>query len=245
MNLVIIIIIVSCILLAPLRKEPGMELTGGADVFNDHISFLTYSAQFKSDKIVLIHNALAQPIFDALLADARAATPVRSEFEHIRKASAVKSSDLGGTSIAKLYASSSFVRGLQTITGISLHPSEGNDESRINLLVYDRPGDFINWHHDPNHYMGNRITVLINLVNRSHTGLSSSVLRYKTHGQTKSLQMPPNSLLVFDGTQVEHMATGIETDQQRVLVSFTYCDVCRPIPLRLFVKKIKDTILGY
>ena len=121
----------------------------------------------------------------------------------------------------------------------------------MNILIYDKPGDFISWHFDPNHYIGMRLTILISIVNKGKgkdsSSLSSSFLQYKLRGSNEihSIQMKPNSILIFDGSQIEHKATGIDEHERRIVLSFTYCDICRETVLGNFVKRCKEMIMGY
>ena len=48
--------------------------------------------------------------------------------------------------------------------GLELVPTQAGDKSSCSLLIYDKPGDFIDWHHDVNFYRGRHFTVLLPLV---------------------------------------------------------------------------------
>lgn len=206
-------------------------------------------ADFNNKKLVYIENVFGDQFFKNLQGYISSAQPSRfDKFLFARKAGTVKASNMPDH-ISKLYYSHAFISFLSNVTGIPLQNVNCDDESSMNLLVYDKPGDFINWHRDPNHYMGQRITVLICITNKNNvTGeLSSAELHYKSPGtnNVSTLKMKPNSMLVFDGSSIEHMATGISENDERVLLSFTYCDTCKPTLSGKAVEFFKQVVLGY
>lgn len=168
-------------------------------------------------------------------------------FKSIRKAGTIPSNSIPEY-IKNIYYNKIFIQFLRKITNLSLENVNCDDDSNMNILVYDKPGDFITWHFDPNHYVGNRLTILINVINESSSNsLSSSLLQYKIKGSNEiySIKMKPNSILIFDGSNVEHRATPIKLDERRIVLSFTYCDVCKETILGKFIKKCKEIVLGY
>jgi hypothetical protein len=54
--------------------------------------------------------------------------------------------------------------------------------------------------------------------------------------------MKPNSLLVFDGTKILHTATGIKPNETRIVLTFTYCDVCKEKIYARSIRKIKEAM---
>lgn len=57
-----------------------------------------------------------------------------------------------------------FASNVSAALGIELVPTQLSDKSSCSLLVYDQPGDFIDWHHDVNFYRGRHFTVLLPLL---------------------------------------------------------------------------------
>jgi hypothetical protein len=90
------------------------------------------------------------------------------------------------------------------------------------------------------------ISILLSIrnSNNTNTDLSSSILKYKdiNTGVIHQLQMKPNSLLVFDGTKILHTATGIKPDETRIVLTFTYCDVCKEKIYARSIRKIKEAM---
>ncbi|NBP00500.1 MAG: hypothetical protein EBU90_10330 [Proteobacteria bacterium] len=227
----------------------GLNFNDNSVIFNDLLSTTVDLVDFNEKKLVYIENIFDDQFFQRLQGYIRSAQPSRTDtFQFARKAGTVKASNMPDQ-VAKLYYSRAFISFLSHVTGITLQNVNCDDESSMNLLVYDEPGDFINWHRDPNHYMGQRITVLICITNtNSVTGeLSSAELYYKepNSNDVSTLKMKPNSILVFDGSSIEHMATGISENDERVLLSFTYCDTCKPSLSGKVIEFFKQLVLGY
>jgi alkylated DNA repair dioxygenase AlkB len=165
----------------------------------------------------------------------------------VRKGRYIQSKDLPEYGdIKQLYTSPAFISQLSSLTGLDLRPAPDNDASSCGILVYSEPGDFIGWHTDPNHFHGNRIVVLISLVNeKTSGGLSSSWLHFKDDSnKVAKLQMPPNSMVVFNGSQVPHYASPLHEDERRIILSMTYCDTCVPSVLGIVSKNVKEWVLG-
>lgn len=164
-----------------------------------------------------------------------------------RKASILSKNDLNNTIVSELYPT--FLPLINKITQTLGKFKCVTDKSYYNVLIYDKPNDFISWHKDPNHYIGNRLTVLLCLenTNENKTGLSSASLEYYLPGdkKLKSIKMKPNSILVFNGSNISHRATSISDGDKRVLVSYTYCNNCKKTIGGYIVKTIKEKILNY
>jgi hypothetical protein len=221
--------------------------------FNVDRDLTPFKKQFKDNRIVLIEDLFETTFFNHLqkkvLENEQFENRTADVFNSLRKAGTVNSSKISPT-IVDLYYNSNFLKFLREITELPLENVNCDDKSNMNILIYDKPGDFISWHFDPNHYIGSRLTVLISIVNRSSSdsqSLSSSFLQYKLRGSKEihSIQMKPNSILIFDGSQIEHRATGIRENEQRIVLSFTYCDICRETVIGNFVKRCKEMIMGY
>ncbi|NBU34286.1 hypothetical protein EB118_06985 [bacterium] len=212
----------------------------------------TFAKEYKDHNITLIGDIFTDDYFAHLKNEALGLITYNNRnetFSGIRKAGTISSSKLSANpTIHSLYTSPEFIGFLKEITGLDLERVNCDDKSSMNLLVYEKTGDFISWHKDPNHYKGNRITVLINIVNEScsdPTQLSESFLQYKLDGSIVSVKMKPNSILVFNGSIVDHRATGIGPNERRIQLSFTYCDVCRETFVGKPVRWLKETVLGY
>lgn len=205
--------------------------------------------EFKKNNIVLINNVFNPLYFYKLKAavlDNCKKSKRQNRLEFLRKASTVKASDII-SSISDLYYSVYFLKVIRKISGFDLQNVNCDDESSMNIFTYDEPEDFITWHKDPNHYNGNRLTVLINIVNENsnNSDLSDSELHYIVNGKQEFIKMSPNSMLIFNGSKINHMATGVKQGESRIILSFTYCDLCEESFTGYIVKTIKNKVLGY
>jgi hypothetical protein len=117
------------------------------------------------------------------------------------------------------------------------------DQSSLSVLRYDRAGDHINWHYDHNFYRGRHFTVLLVVVNRSAAGgVSHSRLeRQLDNGSVGTVEMPENTLVVFEGACVRHRATPTAAGDLRVILSMTYCEDPRIRWTAELARRVKDT----
>ncbi|NDC95894.1 hypothetical protein EB118_17625 [bacterium] len=247
---VILLLLLCCLGSVSLPKQNDCKGPNIQVAFNNvDISF--HASQYKENNITLIENAFSSSLFEMLKKEALSTIQDgesrNDAFKSIRKAGTVNAQALEQSATVKgLYTSPQFLSLLRNITNLDLERVNCNDNASMNLLVYEKPGDFIAWHTDPNHYSGNRITVLISLINESSNNtLSSSFLQYRLGHEMHSIQMKPNSILIFNGSKILHQATGISNNEKRVQLSFTYCDICKETIFGKTIKWAKETVLGY
>lgn len=252
---IVVVIVWMCTYSFPKSNTGCVYTTDVADVaIRDpfHFPVSVLAEEYHLNNIVLIEDIFTPEYFEDLKKQVLGQLVHNSRnetFTGIRKAGTINSSTLStNLMVHSLYTSPKFINLLKGITGLDLQRVNCDDKSSMNLLVYEKAGDFISWHKDPNHYMGNRITVLVSIVNESCSDtsqLSESLLQYKLNGSVVSIKMKPNSLLLFNGSEVDHRATGIGPNERRIQLSFTYCDVCRESFLGKPVRWFKETVLGY
>lgn len=251
---VVVVALVICSSVSFSKNNVCVESTLQSTFESQSLRALANEKEFKEHNIVFIKDVFDQAYFrvlkDGVLGHLNKGTMKRNNaFTSVRRAMTVKASDLRDEKNARdLYYSKFFIKDLRRMTGLPLENVSCNDEASMNVLVYNKPNDFISWHHDPNHYKGRRLTVLISLVNenaREPDKLSESELQYILDGKQHSIKMPPNSMLVFDGSKIKHRATSIGEGDTRIVLSFTYCDVCREGLMGYMFKKIKELVLGY
>jgi len=104
-----------------------------------------------------------------------------------------------------------------------------NSSDICSLLIYTEPGDHIGWHKDFSHYHGNRYIALLTLVNEHQQTkmLSANRFMYRYDGKEYSYALPPNSLILFKGSEIWHQSTAIAEKERRILLSMTFCDTCQ------------------
>ncbi len=145
--------------------------------------------------------------------------------------------------VTRLYHSEALRRFVSRVVGEEVQPTPLNDQSSLSILIYDRPGDHIDWHYDHNFYRGRHFTVLLPVVNIGHgpDGLSHARLLAKIEKTVMEFATPPNTLVVFEGAQVLHKASPIAAGERRIVISMTYCADARATWLQAAARRIKDT----
>jgi hypothetical protein len=142
----------------------------------------------------------------------------------------------------RFYRSSDLHLRLGAIVGAAVQPTPDRDNSSCSILVYERPGDHIDWHYDHNFYRGRHFTVLLPVVNRNadRTGLSAGRLYARIGGAERLVPTPPNQLVIFEGARVLHRATPIGEGERRVVLSMTFgTDPRISLPAEL-ARRVKD-----
>jgi len=210
--------------------------------------------EYRANKIAYLENLFPQAEFDhlhqAVMNETQSASVQRTcgLLSGFRKAGALSSASIKSQEIKELYYNPYLLQVIRSVTGNPrMQTVSCGDKSSYNVLLYNKPNDHIEWHTDPNHYRGDRVTVLICMANSnsSNTDVSAAELLYDINGTVNSIQMKPNSILIFNGSRIRHKATGIQENELRTLISFTYCDICEQTLWGWFVRSIKERVLNY
>ena len=145
--------------------------------------------------------------------------------------------------LVAFYHNEAVQRWVSAVTATTVRPTPVQDQSSLSVLCYKDAGDHINWHYDHNFYRGRHFTVLLALVNRSaEGGLSRSRLeRQLADGAVRTIDLPENALVVFEGAHVRHRATPVAAGDLRVILSMTYCDDPRISRTKELARRAKDT----
>lgn len=198
------------------------------------------------DRFATVSEVLPATTFAVLKAEAEhLAAPERSFVPAHKKGGTVAYETLiaSAPAIVALYHSEGFRDFISRLVGVEVQPTPINDQSSLSVLFYDKPGDHIGWHYDHNFYRGRHFTVLLMLTNTGHAadGLSHGETRARVAGEEVAVRAPPNTLTVFEGAQVRHKATPIEANEQRLVLSMTYCTDPRALWWQGASRRIKDT----
>jgi hypothetical protein len=131
---------------------------------------------------------------------------------------------------------------LSRLVGIPVQTTPIHDQSSLSVLVYDKPGDHIGWHHDHNFYRGRHFTVLLAIRNAGSAahGLSHAVLEARLPGREIAISTPANTLVVFEGACVRHRVTPIRAGERRLVLSMTYCTDPRSTWRQGWSRRLKD-----
>ena len=166
------------------------------------------------------------------------------DFQHIRKlllnnktlflrkdSSVRKGSSMGGhelrksplSKIADIIDSSEFLEKVQSKTGIAnLQFVPEVDTNRLSLLYYKDEGDGIDWHVDGTIYLGDRWAGILTIIEDIKE--SETKLELKPNGKpaTFPVEKMENTLVLFQGDQVQHRARPMLIDEQRIVVSLLF-----------------------
>ena len=96
------------------------------------------------------------------------------------------------------------------------------DTNRLSLLYYKDEGDGIDWHVDGTIYLGDRWAGILTIVEDIKE--SETKLELKPTGKpiTFPVDKMENSLILFQGDQVQHRARPMLMDEQRIVVSLLF-----------------------
>jgi hypothetical protein len=150
----------------------------------------------------------------------------------MRKASGVDFYKLHETNyngLLELYYRSDLLDTISTFIQKPVQRVNSSDKNSASLIIYSNEGDFIDWHYDYSLYEGDRYVVLLTIINENadKNGLSQNEFKYKYNGNEYGLKMNENSIVIFKGSEIHHKATSIGKNEKRVLLSFTFCDICK------------------
>lgn len=194
----------------------------------------------------LVEDVLEVATFEALRSQVQQAVAVRSGFLGLRQGGAVPASQLRHLAplCLGLYNDPSFALMIGSVSGVvgRLHPLPPDMPLSCSLLVYEREGDGISWHHDTNYFRGQTVTVLLTVLNRGRTGLCCSANRTCAvlDGQASCRDTPENSLVVMRGDKVLHATQPLQAGERRTVLSMVYTtDTSQTVWQRLHMK-LKD-----
>ncbi len=125
--------------------------------------------------------------------------------------------------ISDIIDSPEFLKKVQSKTGIdNLQFVTEFDTNRLSLLYYKDEGDGIDWHVDGTIYLDNRWASILTIVEDIKE--SESKLELKPNGKpaTFPVDKMENSLVLFQGDQMQHRARTILMDEERIVVSLLF-----------------------
>jgi len=132
-----------------------------------------------------------------------------------------------------------FANEISTIIGENVYTTSLNLPTSCCLLIYDQPGDYMNWHFDVNYFDGRFFTVLIPITSDN----SCTNFRYKNYN-SEDIYINLNSLnksVVFEGDKLFHMATKLcDGDSPRMVLSLQYTTNPNINTFNNFLMNLKD-----
>jgi hypothetical protein len=107
---------------------------------------------------------------------------------------------------------------ISNLTGLKLYPTALNFPTSCAIIIYEKEGDWINWHYDYNYYNGRFFTVLIPIT---HT-LTCTKFQFKDKNNNIIDMDLTNNGICFEGNYLYHRASKICNNQKRIMLSCQY-----------------------
>lgn len=106
---------------------------------------------------------------------------------------------------------------ISKIINIKLKPTPLKYPTTCSILIYEKEGDWINWHYDYNYYNGRFFTVLIPLSN----DITCTKYQYKIDNIINKLDLIDEAI-IFEGNYLYHNASKLCDNEKRYILSLQY-----------------------
>lgn len=125
---------------------------------------------------------------------------------------------------------------ISNLLGFKVYPTNLSFPTSCVLLIYEKDGDWINWHYDYNYYNGRFFTVLIPIT----TDLTCTKFEFKnSKNEIVSLDLHRNGIC-FEGNYLYHRASKLCAHQKRVILSCQFVTDNKMSLLNQLRIKLKD-----
>jgi hypothetical protein len=101
---------------------------------------------------------------------------------------------------------------------MKVFPTDLSMPTSCAILIYEKEGDWINWHYDHNYYNGRFFTVLIPITN----DLTCTKFQFKDKNNNVISLDLTSSGICFEGNYLYHRASKLCKNQKRVMLSCQY-----------------------
>ena len=108
---------------------------------------------------------------------------------------------------------------ISKLINVQLYPTELKIPTCCCIIIYEKEGDWINWHYDYNYYNGRFFTVLIPITNEI-TCTEFQLL--DDNNNIKSVNLTNGNCICFEGNYLYHRASKLCNNQRRVILSCQY-----------------------
>jgi len=105
------------------------------------------------------------------------------------------------------------------------------------LIVYEKEGDYIDWHFDTNHYNGRFFTLLLPVTFIPTCGNYQYIDENKT---VQTVMLAKDEAVIFEGDKVFHRGKKLCKNQRRVVLSCTFSTSIEIPMLEKVFQKIKN-----
>ena len=108
---------------------------------------------------------------------------------------------------------------ISNIIGEKVIPLNTKFKNRLSLVVYEKEGDYIDWHFDTNHFKGRYFTLLVPVTLEETCG--NYVYKNKD-GKNVDVTLKENQAILFEGDKVFHAGKQLCANQFRAILSMTF-----------------------
>jgi hypothetical protein len=108
---------------------------------------------------------------------------------------------------------------ISSVIGEKVIPLNKEFKNRLSLIVYEKEGDYIDWHFDTNHFEGRYFTLLVPVTFKKTCG--NYVFKNKDE-QDITLELQENQAILFEGDKVYHAGKKLCNNQFRAILSLTF-----------------------
>ena len=108
---------------------------------------------------------------------------------------------------------------ISKIIGEKVIPVDTKFKNRLSLVVYEKEGDYIDWHFDTNHFKGRYFTLLVPVTLEETCG--NYVYKNKD-GKNVDVKIKENQAILFEGDKVFHAGKQLCANQFRAILSMTF-----------------------
>ena len=105
------------------------------------------------------------------------------------------------------------------------------------LIVYEKKGDYIDWHFDTNHYNGRFFTLLLPVTLTPTCGNYQYIDENKT---VQTITLDKGEAVLFEGDKIYHRGKKLCKNQRRVVLSCTFSTSVEILMLEKIFQKIKN-----
>jgi hypothetical protein len=128
-------------------------------------------------------------------------------------------------------------RQISDVIGEEVKVTPLNQPNSLSLVVYEKEGDFIDWHFDTNHYNGRYFTLLLPVT----TAPTCGNYQYRNAmGETETLYLQQGEAILFEGDRVFHKGKELCKNQRRVVLSCTFTSSHTITPPEAILNFIKN-----
>lgn len=126
---------------------------------------------------------------------------------------------------------------ISEVVGTAVQITPIDQPNSLSLVVYEKEGDFIDWHFDTNHYSGRYFTLLIPVTFEPTCGN----YQYKdADEEVQTVELKVGEAVLFEGDRVFHRGKELCRDQRRVILSCTFTTSQYIPPSEIAINTVKN-----